>query len=133
MLDIALTISCFGSTYHSSLTTTQNKEAAENPVKRRGALVFNPGGPGADGLWMTLSLLSAFKLSNPATEIGAMNVRLLAEYDMVGFSPRGTGASTRVHCSSNELLQIEDLSAAGVTSSSLDKSTYNGKKLPKRV
>src|SRR5690606_33555779 len=77
--------------------------AATEPAKRRGALFFNPGGPGGDGLGLATLLHSIFAGSDPADPQGALQLRLLQEYDMVGFSPRGTGASSTLTCATNEL------------------------------
>lgn len=104
--------------------------AAGKPEQRRGALLFNPGGPGADGLPMTLLLHQAFSQeSKPDHPQGALQLRLLDEYDMVGFSPRGTGASTRVQCATNELEQPIDMSAAGLTPQNIANARYNSRKI----
>ena len=84
-----------------------------SPEKRRGTLLFNPGGPGTDGLKLTFRLLNAFSTSNPDSPQGALQLSLLAEYDAVGFSPRGVGASTRLQCETNELERPVDTSLAG--------------------
>ena len=103
--------------------------AAGTPSKRRGALLFNPGGPGEDGLGNALTLLDAFALGNPDSPLGAQQLRLLAEYDMVGFSPRGMGASTRLHCATNELKRFVDYSPAGWDApDNLANTHYNGRK-----
>ena len=103
--------------------------AAASPDKRRGALLFNPGGPGIDGLKQTFTLLKAFAQSNPDSPQGAMQLRLLGEYDSVGFSPRGTGASTRLQCATNELMRPIDTSAAHWdTPANLANAEYNGRK-----
>lgn len=103
--------------------------AAGRPEVRRGALFFNPGGPGIDGLFMTLRLWTAFADSNPANPQGARQLRLLDEYDMVGFSPRGVGASTRLSCATNELMRFVDYSAAGWdTPENIANAHYNGRK-----
>ena len=57
------------------------KLAAASPSQRIGALVINPGGPGASGVQYALGARSEF----PAA--------LLARFDIVGFDPRGVGAS----------------------------------------
>nr|WP_037715651.1 alpha/beta hydrolase [Amycolatopsis sp. AA4] len=57
------------------------------PAKRRGVLLFNPGGPGGPGLAFPLTWAN---LGAPAS--------LLAEYDLIGFDPRGVGHSTPVSC-----------------------------------
>ncbi|MGW5364145.1 alpha/beta hydrolase [Actinopolymorpha pittospori] len=61
--------------------------AIGNPAKRRGVLLTNPGGPGGPGLSMPLDLLN---LGMPAN--------VLDRYDIIGFDPRGIGASAPVTC-----------------------------------
>ena len=103
--------------------------AAGQPDARRGALFFNPGGPGIDGLSMTLHLWTAFADSNPASAQGAQQLRLLDEYDLVGFSPRGVGASTRLSCATNELERTVDYSPAGWDRpENIANVHYNGRK-----
>lgn len=103
--------------------------AAATPEKRQGSLVFNPGGPGADGLAATLFLFTAFAGSNPDNPQGARQLRLLNEFDMVGFSPRGTGASTQLECSTNELERDVDMSAAKWdTPENIANANYNNAK-----
>ncbi|WP_423453927.1 alpha/beta fold hydrolase [Ottowia sp. VDI28] len=104
--------------------------AAAKPENRRGALVFNPGGPGTDGLSLSLRLFAAFAKSNPESPQGAEQLRLLDEYDMVGFSPRGVGASTRLDCATNELTRFVDETPSGWnTPESLENIEYNNGKL----
>lgn len=103
--------------------------AAGKPDKRRGALIFNPGGPGEDGLGTSLSLFLAFAGSNPDNAQGAQQLRLLDEYDLVGFSPRGTGASTQLQCATNEVERFVDLSALGWDNpTNIANAHYNGRK-----
>ena len=53
---------------------------------RQGALLINPGGPGGSGVdWVTYAWPT-------------FGERLRAAYDVVGFDPRGVGASTPVTC-----------------------------------
>ncbi|MFE9171233.1 alpha/beta hydrolase [Streptomyces kebangsaanensis] len=55
-------------------------------VPRQGALVFNPGGPGADGRPFPLvGLLPEWK-------------RIASAYDLVGYAPRGVGRSAPLSC-----------------------------------
>ncbi|MEU3772857.1 alpha/beta hydrolase [Streptomyces sp. NPDC032472] len=53
---------------------------------RQGALVFNPGGPGASGLYFPLLA------DLPEWQ------RIAAAYDLVGYSPRGVGRSAPLSC-----------------------------------
>jgi pimeloyl-ACP methyl ester carboxylesterase len=55
-------------------------------VPRQGALVFNPGGPGASGMFFPLiGVVPEWK-------------RLAAAYDLVGYAPRGVGRSAPLSC-----------------------------------
>ncbi|MEO3973564.1 alpha/beta hydrolase [Streptomyces sp. CAU 1734] len=60
--------------------------AATDPAKRRGALLINPGGPGAWGLDMPVYLQEAFPAS------------VRERYDLIGFDPRGVGSSAPITC-----------------------------------
>ncbi|ATY14791.1 alpha/beta hydrolase [Amycolatopsis sp. AA4] len=60
---------------------------SSDPAKRRGVLLFNPGGPGGPGLAFPSQL----------TQLG-LPASLLAEYDLIGFDPRGVDHSTPVSC-----------------------------------
>jgi pimeloyl-ACP methyl ester carboxylesterase len=62
------------------------RKTAGDPSRRLGSLVINPGGPGASGADFALSAGQVFDGS------------LLAQYDMVGFDPRGVGLSAPVAC-----------------------------------
>ncbi|MET9730667.1 alpha/beta hydrolase [Streptomyces sp. NPDC006458] len=59
---------------------------SKRKVPRQGALVYNPGGPGASGFHFPLiGLLPEWK-------------RLAAAYDLVGYAPRGVGRSAPLSC-----------------------------------
>ncbi|MTE17263.1 alpha/beta hydrolase [Nocardia aurantiaca] len=57
-----------------------------HPERRRGVLLLVPGGPGGSGL--NLPSTAGQGLPGPVRE----------EYDLVGFDPRGVGASTAANC-----------------------------------
>lgn len=59
---------------------------SENPAKRHGVMLLNPGGPGGSGLDLPLM----------AGELMPKDVR--DQYDLVGFDPRGVGASSPISC-----------------------------------
>ncbi len=59
---------------------------ATDPDERIGSLVFNPGGPGGSGI----EFLSSAAVAVP-TEISE-------RFELVGFDPRGVGASSAVEC-----------------------------------
>ncbi|MET9762542.1 alpha/beta hydrolase [Streptomyces sp. NPDC006372] len=59
---------------------------SKHEVRRQGALVHNPGGPGASGLYFPLvGRLPEWK-------------RIAAAYDLVGYAPRGVGRSAPLSC-----------------------------------
>ncbi|GAA1615683.1 alpha/beta hydrolase [Actinoplanes couchii] len=61
--------------------------AATDPAKRRGILMFNPGGPGGTGLDQPAFLLNK-----------GMPASVLASYDLIGMDTRGVGHSSPVSC-----------------------------------
>ncbi|MER6677001.1 alpha/beta hydrolase [Streptomyces sp. NPDC000983] len=66
--------------------THKDPHNSKHRVPRQGALVFNPGGPGASGLYFPLiGLMPEWK-------------RLGAAYDLVGYDPRGVGRSAPLSC-----------------------------------
>lgn len=64
-----------------------SKVATTNPQKRRGVLMFNPGGPGGTGLDFPAFMVSK---GLPASVTDA--------YDLIGMDTRGVGHSSRVSC-----------------------------------
>ncbi|MEU3777531.1 alpha/beta hydrolase [Streptomyces sp. NPDC032472] len=69
---------------------------SENPAKRHGAMLFNPGGPGGSGLDLPLMF----------NELIPKDVR--DRYDLVGFDPRGVGSSSPITCGLNDTEQNID-------------------------
>ncbi|MGV9295373.1 alpha/beta hydrolase [Amycolatopsis sp. NPDC003676] len=69
------------------ITVEISRLPSSHPAKRRGVLLFNPGGPGGTGLTFPLEMA---QLGLPAS--------LLAEYDLIGFDPRGVVHSSPVSC-----------------------------------
>ncbi|MFE1334413.1 alpha/beta hydrolase [Streptomyces microflavus] len=62
---------------------------AADPGKRRGTLLFNPGGPSGSGLFYPLALS------------GLLPQSVKDRYDLIGFDPRGVGASSPLACGTN--------------------------------
>jgi pimeloyl-ACP methyl ester carboxylesterase len=66
--------------------THKDPHNSKRRVPRQGALVYNPGGPGASGMHFPLvGMLPAWK-------------PLAAAYDLIGYAPRGVGRSAPVSC-----------------------------------
>jgi pimeloyl-ACP methyl ester carboxylesterase len=59
---------------------------ASDPSRRIGSLLINPGGPGVSGIEYAKSARDSF------------TSRIRQQYDIVGFDPRGVGASDPVTC-----------------------------------
>lgn len=59
---------------------------ARDPDRRLGSLFVNPGGPGASGVGYARSAR------------GSIGEEILDRYDLVGFDPRGVGASAPIAC-----------------------------------
>ncbi|MBF0698154.1 alpha/beta hydrolase [Actinomyces bowdenii] len=58
--------------------------------KREGSLFINPGGPGGSGVTAVQGLAQP--------EGGLVSTDVAAAYDVIGFDPRGVGASTAIRC-----------------------------------
>jgi pimeloyl-ACP methyl ester carboxylesterase len=69
-----------------SISIALNRLQVKDPTKKIGSLLVNPGGPGASGL----------EYARSARYI--VTDEILARFDIVGFDPRGVGASTEVRC-----------------------------------
>ncbi|GAA3078612.1 hypothetical protein GCM10020254_23500 [Streptomyces goshikiensis] len=69
-----------------SLTVSRVGATREGRAARQGSLVFNPGGPGASGMYFPLLA------DRPAWR------RVAAAYDLVGYAPRGVGRSAPLSC-----------------------------------
>ncbi|KPI10455.1 TAP domain protein [Actinobacteria bacterium OK074] len=68
------------------LTVSRIKGTGKGDAVRQGALVYNPGGPGASGMYFPLvGYLPAWQ-------------RIAAAYDLVGYAPRGVGRSAPLSC-----------------------------------
>jgi len=69
------------------ITLALSEVPATAPSGRLGALIVNPGGPGGSGLNLAGAIADGLDPS------------VAARYDIIGFDPRGVGASTpEVHC-----------------------------------
>ncbi|KJS58806.1 alpha/beta hydrolase [Streptomyces rubellomurinus] len=68
------------------LTLTVSRIATAKPGLRQGVLLIIPGGPGEDGL------------DRPSRAVQQLPQEVKDRFDLVGFDPRGVGASTPVSC-----------------------------------
>ncbi|MEV7439997.1 alpha/beta hydrolase [Streptomyces sp. NPDC091204] len=69
---------------------------SENPAKRHGVMLLNPGGPGGSGLDLPLMMNES------------MPKEVRDQYDLIGFDPRGVGASNPITCGLDEAEQNFD-------------------------
>lgn len=81
-----------------TITVEVSRVASPDPAARRGVLLLNPGGPGGTGLDLPVLIASLAPQS------------LLDAYDLIGFDPRGVGASTPVTCGMTTAQQQDVLS-----------------------
>ncbi|WP_198170909.1 alpha/beta hydrolase [Deinococcus arboris] len=102
----------------TSVSVSLIRVAAAAPSKRQGAIFFNPGGPGGDGLGFAPYFASFWESSANTMPNAAGLKQMAAEFDLIGFSPRGVGASSRLYCGSNEL-------AAPINPPASDRSDAN--------
>ncbi|WP_330476182.1 alpha/beta hydrolase [Terrabacter sp. C0L_2] len=94
-------------------TLALRKAPATDPAKRLGSLVINPGGPGGSGV----------EYAQYASFVFSPAVR--AAYDVVGFDPRGIGASSPVRCLTDSDMDLL-FSADPTPDSPAERSTLLG-------
>jgi pimeloyl-ACP methyl ester carboxylesterase len=70
----------------ATTTIALARRPADNPAAKIGTIFVNPGGPGGAGRGM---VRSSARIASP---------EVLARFDLVGFDPRGIGASDPVQC-----------------------------------
>ncbi|HEY8374389.1 MAG TPA: alpha/beta fold hydrolase, partial [Pseudonocardiaceae bacterium] len=99
------------------------RRPAGDPERRIGVLLINPGGPGASGMSAAANLASAVA----GNELGQ-------RFDLVGFDPRGIGASQpQVRCLTDEERDAErldldvDTSPEGVAQTEAETQDYVAK------
>ncbi len=74
------------------------RNPADDPARRIGSLLVNPGGPGASGV---RRVARGFRISD----------EVAARFDIVGFDPRGVGESSPIGCGATvPAFRAEDLS-----------------------
>ncbi|MEU8659961.1 alpha/beta fold hydrolase [Actinoplanes philippinensis] len=100
-----------------TIKVTFSRFATSVAAKRRGVLLFNPGGPGIEGLG------SPWYWSEKLTK------DVLDQYDLIGFDPRGVGRSTPIRCGliENEALPYAPYDPATFTQQAADAKSAAGK------
>lgn len=105
----------------ATVTLALFKVPAADPARRIGTLFLNPGGPGGSGVDIALAATSFLSQS------------VLDRFDIIGFDPRGTNASSRVRCFSSSGRQgaaLAGMSSAFPSTGTEEKSFIAaGKKL----
>jgi pimeloyl-ACP methyl ester carboxylesterase len=100
---------------------------ASKPDTRQGSIFVNPGGPGGDGLTLSANLALASIRADPKTPAGVALNKLSEQYDMIGFSPRGTGQSSRLTCGSNEQSSAEQYPSEDRSQANIDAMLRNAR------
>ncbi len=101
--------------------------SAEDPASRLGAILFNPGGPGADGLNLSVVLGSLWTDADTSDPVKSLYKEMSRRYDLIGFSPRGTGFSTNLSCPSDEMFRFEATIAVDLSQENIDNILYNSR------
>jgi len=101
--------------------------AAEDSEQRLGAILFNPGGPGADGLYLSVAFGSQWTAAECADPVKALYKQMSRQYDLIGFSPRGTGASTNLTCPSDASFGFESIIAVDNSQANFDSILRNSR------
>ena len=104
------------------------KVAAEQPAQRLGAIVFNPGGPGEDGLSSAVQTSLKLAAADP-DEAGGLLQQMARRYDLVAFSPRGMGRHSPLNCALQDELELPTLFNADSSSENVEKIQRHAQQL----
>ncbi|MFK4088525.1 alpha/beta hydrolase [Kribbella sp. NPDC020789] len=77
------------------------KHAANNPSKRLGSLVVNPGGPGGSGV-----IMAGYVATPDETGFTPLEPAVLDAYDVIGFDPRGVRHSGAISCAAPDYFPV---------------------------
>lgn len=93
--------------------------AASDPIRRRGALFFNPGGPGGNPMKVVPTLARYWDDAQAAHPVHGTKKELSEVFDLIGVVPRGLAGGTTFACTSENLVTdyndiIADRTAANV-------------------
>jgi pimeloyl-ACP methyl ester carboxylesterase len=75
---------------------------ATDPTRRIGSLLVNPGGPGAGGRALAIDVHDGLATGAESDQ------EVAARFDLIGFDPRGVGASSAVDCGNLDGLDRAD-------------------------
>ncbi len=112
---------------HGTASISLLRVTAGTAAKRQGAIFFNPGGPGGDGLRFGLIFGAIWNGADPSTKSGAAFKQLSDQYDMIGFSPRGVGDSSEISCGSSVELSPEHYQSTDRSQKNIDAMLRNAK------
>lgn len=98
-----------------TITVAMSRLKATDPARRRGALMINPGGPGAPGR------ITPLMIQQTQPEVAA-------RYDLIGMDPRFVGLSTPLNCG----WPVRGVSSAGPNRRTFDESAALAKDLAHR-
>lgn len=101
--------------------------AAAQPQQRLGAIVINPGGPGENGLASALRKGAQWEQADNEDASGAQLREMGNRYDVVGFSPRGTGASHPLICDLSGTLEQQDSLTFDRSAANLQGARHNAR------
>ena len=117
----------YGNPALGELQVALSRVTAEQPDQREGSILFNPGGPGGDGLIFAPLYAALWSDADPADPTGKLLKEMSNRYDLIGFSPRGVGSSSSLTCSSPELLEITVDPKFDRSPENLRKELYNAR------
>ncbi len=100
---------------------------AEQPRQRLGAIWFNPGGPGADGLVFAAQYAALWATANPVHPTGKLLKSLSERYDLIGFSPRGVGSSSQLIWSAPAMPELGNSLVFDRSAQNLKNAQYNAR------
>lgn len=94
--------------------------------ERRTSILINPGGPGSDGLPYAL-MLASYWITDGTTDaaVAPLYKEMAQRFDLIGFSPRGIGSSTKLECVRKRELRFVADPTRDLSQTNTDNTLYN--------
>lgn len=94
--------------------------------ERRTSILLNPGGPGEDGVPFALMMGAYWRLDGTTdAAVVPLYKEMAQRFDLIGFSPRGTGWSTPLACVPQRELRFVSNPTRDLSQDNINNTLYN--------
>lgn len=108
------------------LTVAMLRVKGLQTTDRRTSILINPGGPGVDGVPYALMLAAYWRVDGTTdADVVPLYKDMVQRFDLIGFSPRGTGWSTPLTCVPQRELRFVNNPTRDLSQDNVNNTIYN--------